>query len=35
MAVLGAIEDHELFENCVRGSKKHCARDYRKGNKMR
>jgi len=34
MAILGAIGDHELFENCFRGSKKtNGAWDYRKGNK--
>jgi len=38
MAILGAIGEHELFENCFRGSKKkkkNSARGYKKGNKMR
>jgi len=31
MAMLGAIEDHELFENCFRGSKKTQCQGLQKG----
>jgi len=34
MEILGAREEHELFENCFRGGKKLSARNYKKGSKI-